>query len=221
MTVPAMLDTEVTGVPMMKNPLLWDRDLEVRANLSRLHRWMAHYEDRLPGKAEFDEAAIMVPSPWHVEQLGNDLREAGWGWFNAASDLVYTSPFSTRYFVEYNFFRCDGVPYRLEVMCMSEGRMDGEPGFSPLHAALWPNGVVPNSAGVRKFPVPHLSFKPYAYPNSTLQRQYAMTVDDLKIKGFIHAQTCQSTYGAFSYWIHQDAQVQLYVKPRINTRDDA
>jgi len=222
MTVPAMIDTEVLGVPMPTRPMLWDRDLPVERNVSRLRRWMAAYADRMPSQfTAFDEAAIMVPSPWHVEDLGKDLRGAGWEWFNAASDLVYTNPFGTRYFVEYNFFRMEHVPFRLEVMNMSEGRMDGETGFSPLHAALWPNGMVPNSAGVRRFPVPHLSFKPYAYPDASLQRQYSLAVDDLKAKAFIHAQTCQSTYGGFSYWLPNDASVQLYVKPRINVRDAA
>lgn len=221
MSVPAMIDTDVTGVPMARTPVLWDRDETIETNMAVLHRWMAYYQDRLPNGTFIDEAAIMVPSPWHVEDLAKDLREGGWDWFNSASDLVYTNPFGTRYFVDYNFFRMKDISYRLEVMCMSEGLMDGESGFSPLHASLWPNGRVPNSAGVRKFPVPHLSFKPRVYPHTEIDREYALCVDDLKTHGFIHAQTCQSTYGTFGYYLHQDCPKQVYAKPRINTRDAA
>lgn len=234
MNLPGNLDTEVEGVPRIMNPVWWDSELEITHNINTIERWMADYERLLPVGCRIDEAAILTPSPYHANALGDVLRWHDWEKFNSASDLVYTNPFGTRYFVEYSFYRHERKNYRLEVMHMGEGRMDGTAGFSPLHAALWlPNGVAPNTAGYGRYPVPHLSFKPVRKElrqltiipsETTLQtwgQAYGKAVAHLQEQGCIHAQSCQSTYGRFGYYLPNDAQRQLYIKPRINTRDDA
>lgn len=201
------------GVPTPGRPVVWDMELPLQTNLNVIDRWIGHYGERLPRGAVIDEAALMVPSPWHVASLLKYFTERGWEHFNGARDLVYTNPFATRYFVEYNFLRHPDVGYRLEVMNLSQGQQDGRTGFSPLHASLWPDGMVHHSIPARQFPVPHLSFK---VPD---RRAYGLALEHLREHACIHAQTCQSTYGAFSYWIGNDTARQIYLKPRVNLRD--
>lgn len=102
---------------------------------------------------------------------------------------------------------------------MMSHTQDGYQGFSPLHAALWPEGR-PNPTA-EAFPIPHLSFKPHSVVFDKFGKQKAgnMALKWVQDKGFLLAQGCQSTYGAFWYLLHQDATRQLYVKPRINLRD--
>jgi hypothetical protein len=208
--LPGFLNSPVEGVPLAARPVYWDPDLPVATNENVINRWIGHYRDRLPAGAVIDEAAIMVPGPAEKYRLARVLEPMGWERFNEAKDLVYTNPFGTRYFVEYMFFRKPGVPYRLEVMHMGEGRIDGESGFSPLHAALM---RADDFEGSLRFPLPHLSFK--VPPGMT----YGQAVDHLKAQACIHAQTCQSTYGHFGYYLGNDAARQIYLKPRVNTRD--
>jgi hypothetical protein len=200
--------------------------MSVEDNLAYIEGWIDHYEDKLPTGTFFDEVAILVPTLYHRTKLINELcrvETGGWQVFNEARDIVVTSPFSTRYFVKYLFLKHPEMPYRLEIMMMDHGVADTRTGFSPLHASLWPDGKAPETAGLTRFPIPHLSFKPvqrgYETGQQSLQGAYVEALDWLRGKAFIHAQTCHSSYGAFSYWIHQDEHRQIYVKPRINTRD--
>lgn len=235
-TIPDRLNGYAPGVPTPNMPVFWDAQLAYQQNINTIERWLAHHREYLPEGCKFDEAAIMVPGPYHLTLLKSVLRGQGWEHFNAASDLVYTNPFGTRYFVQYDFFRHELKEYRLEVMRPGLGAACGLPGFSPLHASLWENGRVPVTAGTQRFPVPHLSFKPIRRVlSNTSEREaagreprlqswgqaYGAAVQHLRDKGFIHAQTCQSTYGRFGYYIHQDVQRQIYVKPRVNMRDEA
>lgn len=203
-------------VPYATEPLWWDRRLGVPANLLTIRHYMEKYAPSIPAGCVFDEAAVMVPTPIVHEMLTKDLLAAGWELFNEAADLVFTNPFGTRYTVEYTFFRHLAWPFRIEVMLLGQpaGR-DQLVGFSPLHQALWyPNGDRPNWASHAEFPIPHLSFK------VAEGMKFGQATDLLRGSGFVPAQVCQSTYGVFGYFIHNDAMRQVYVKPRINRRDE-
>lgn len=194
----------------------WKNYLTREMNALDIHTQMARESRWLPSGAAFDEAAIMVPSIAHVERLAAELERGSDGWecFNQSEDEVRVSPFGTGYLVDYWFFKNPRWPWRLEVMCLRPG------GFSPLHAALWPCGKTPEGEEVLAYPIPHFSFKAdVAYPGRELQRSYSLAVDGLRNSGLVHAQTCQSTYGAFGYYLPASNLNQLYIKPRINMRD--
>lgn len=221
MTLPQNLDGYAKAVPTITHPVYWDTELPVVTNLHVIDRWIGYYASYLPEGDKIDEAAILVPSLFHRTALALELGRNGWVTFNQARDLVFTSPFGTRYFVKYLFLKNPSRPYRLEIMLMDAGEGDDQPGFSPLHAALWqPNGEAHVSSGATKFPIPHLSFKPTRLPaGESAGRSYSRAVQYLKDGACIHVQTGQSTYGRFGYYLHQDAQRQIYIKPRVNTRD--
>lgn len=209
----------VPGVPDITPPLYWSRSSSVNKNLARIELNMdtAYRKLRAPDGTNpytFDEAAVLVPDPFHRNALSADVEAAGWERFNEAEDLVYASPFGTRYFVAYRFFRHPERPYRLEVMMPTYGS-DGRAGFSPLHTALWqPNGWPVRRLVVEEaYPVPHLSFK---VPD---RAAYSVAVDHLHGRGYLHTMTCHSTYGTFGYYASNEPTRQIYVKPRVNTRD--
>lgn len=202
------------GVPLACRPLYWDRRLTVKANINTLQTYLHNHNKYLPPECFFDEVSVLVPGLGARESLVRDLMGDGWQVFNSATDLVFTNPFGTRYAVGYTFLRHPDFFWRIEVMEMDHKTRDGKYGFSPLHQALWyPEGTVPTWGEWAELPVPHLSFK---VPN---RRAFSGAVDHLREQGFIHAQTCQSTYGVFGYYVHQDAVRQIYVKPRVNVRD--
>jgi hypothetical protein len=208
------LDGEVLRVPLSQKPLYWDRRLPVSANVQMVQTYIDKYTPMLPTGCYFDEASILAPGIGAKEGLVRELMVGGWRLFNEATDLVFTNPFGTRYAVAYTFLRHPHRTWRLEVMRMDEATRDKRYGFSPLHQALWyPEGAVPTWGQWSELPIPHLSFK------VPTQRAYSDTIKAMQANAFIHAQTCQSTYGAFSYWIHNDAMRQVYVKPRVNLRD--
>lgn len=210
----AALTGTYVGVPYPTMPLYWDRRLPVVANLNAVKHRMRQHTPRLPTGAVFDEASVLVPNAASREVLVKELLLSSWRVFNTAADIVFTNPFGTRYTVEYTFLAHRRESWRLEVMMLGEQARDGQAGFSPLHQALWaPNGANPNWAEWAELPVPHLSFK---VPTGM---KYGQATDHLQRQGFIHAQTCQSTYGHFGYYLHRDAVRQIYVKPRVNTRD--
>lgn len=202
------------GVPYAKPPRYWDRRLPVAANLNVVKHQMSIYQKKLPEGCLFDEVAIMVPTLTVLDRVIMELTGAGWKVFNEAADVVYTNPFSTRYTVEYTFLAHRDQSFRLEVMLLGQPASDSDFGFSPLHQALWaPNGQAPLWEDAAEMPIPHLSFK---VPTGIT---FGKCVDMLRDRSFLHAQTCQSTYGVFGYYLHQGAFRQLYVKPRVNTRD--
>jgi hypothetical protein len=229
-TIPGYLDSTEVSIPPIMQPVAWDTTFGISTNIDVLDVWIEEYSRLLTHDAAIDEAAVMVPSHWHAGQFIDKLTGSGWEHFNSADDLVYTNPFGTRYFVHYDFLRSPEIPWRLEVMTMGEGRLDGARGFSPLHQALWtPDGITRETVGGYRYPVPHLSFKAprrtilgTAEPKlQTPQQAYSKAVERLQARGCIHAQTCQSTYGTFGYYLPGDATRQLYIKPRVNLRDDA
>lgn len=224
-------------IPMPSRPVYWNTDLDVDVNLAVLGRYISTYTEKLPLGEGFDEAAVLLPNPYLRRLFVDKLVAAGWEYFNQSEDVVYTNPFGTRYCVSYQFLRKAGVPYRIEAMVLETDEL-GDPGFSPLHRALWQTNGDPTSNNM--LPVPHLSFKPTprvlripaqvaaeaGRPGSTrtvqtLGQAYSSAVAHLQEQACIHAQTCQSSYGRFGYFLPNDATRQLYIKPRINTRDDA
>lgn len=208
---------------MATPPVFWNLRRTVQDNVSRVTNWMAHYAGRLPEGAAIDEASVLAPRYRETLQLAAQLQRDGWYRFNAAEDLVFTNPFGTRYRVAYEFFRHPNLSWRLEVMSLGQDA-NGQRGFSPLHEALL------SRAGVSEWPMPHLSFKVpvdetldkhlEGEPLVSLRRRaYCRAVDHLKAKACIHAMTCQSTYGVFGYFLGNETQAQIYLKPRANLRD--
>lgn len=113
--------------------------------------------------------------------------------FNSAIDHVETSPIKSNYTVEYNFLEVDGLGMRVEVMRIDRG-------FSPLHHNMETGNDV------------HFSFK-------VSDSDYAVICNTLRNEGMELVQSCDSAYGAFSYWRVQGMPDDVYLKPRVNKRD--
>lgn len=207
-------------VPDQARPVLWKTGDPISANLLKVNAWIAHYQDRLPDDTFIDEASILVPDMGSFDDVNQYLEKAGWSHFNASEDLVYTNPFGTKYGVAYDFFRHPDYGYRIELM-----QLTGE-GMSPLHEALQ---ALPKT-GYDGYPMPHLSFKPVLPVHTSVltgeslvsqkRRSYSRAVQHLRDRACIHAMTCQSAYGNFGYFLGNDTSRQIYVKPRINLRDE-
>lgn len=150
--------------------------------------------------ADIDEIALLFPEPeaattWIMSAVcDEDVHH-----FNAAYDTVKTLPIASQYHVRYDFLSLRERAYRVEAMHLTGY------GTSPLHAALlqptWRTGPIPV----------HLSFKCHT------REEYDHALNRLGLNDFVLAQACDSTYGIFSYWKHE--AFDLYIKPRVNTRD--
>lgn len=208
-----MLNEFLPRVPTEVEPLWFDLGLSLDKNLNQISAWSAYYQDHMPLGTFIDEASVLVPLEAEADIHEYLVDTNGWERFNTASDTVFTNPFSTRYRVHYAFYRHPAVPYRMEVMVL------GDEGFSPLHQAL--DYLRKERGGPDAYAVPHLSFKPVPRGGQSLHKAYAQAVDYIRSHGGIHAQTCQSTYGSFGYYIGNDALRQVYLKPRVNLRDVA
>jgi hypothetical protein len=162
------------------------------------------------GMFHIDEVALMFNSKadvWHW--LEEQLPKAGVELFNVAKDHVHTYPFHTEYDVHYYFLNTPGDYYRVE--CMAIGGM----GLSPLHEAI-KYTARNNPSGLK--PTVHYSFK------CRDEGEYGRVVQWLANAEFAHVQSCVSTYGLFSYWllseyVNPDGKFDVYLKPRVNTRD--
>lgn len=174
------------------------------AKIEHYEKWMA---DHGLGDYLIDEVALYFPNysmlnAWVVDAV----KEEGVTLFNTAGDRVHTFPFCTDYEVEYYFLKHEAMPWRVEAMVVREGA-------SPLHFAVQANleragKVLPSTV--------HFSFK---VPTEEFYRE---AMYRLREAGADPAQFCDSTYGSFSYWriedLHQHGH--LYLKPRVNKRDD-
>lgn len=210
------LNTTHPNVPTERAPLWWNLDAPHQSNLDRMDRWIAHYDYALPLGHSIDEVAVQTMDPGRMSDY---LNRNEWEQFNDARDVVYTNPFGTRYSVSYRFFRHSAVRYRMEVMTMNDG-------FSPLHQSLWEQTTRMRGDNLDLLPVPHLSFKPNFLSPITegplpARRQYGKVVNHLVSKACLLAQACQSTYGVFGYFIGNETARQVYLKPRVNLRDQA
>jgi hypothetical protein len=219
-TEPTTLEVYTPDVPLLTRPVYWSTHLPVSVNLNTLQMWVDDYKKWLPvGGVTIDEASVLVPGAWHANMFVDNMKAHGWEHFNTSQDLVYTNPFGTRYFVRYEFLRHKDWDWRLEVMYF-DATKDGTRGFSPLHQALWSPDGVADLRHQGTYPVPHLSFKvPPVNGEQQPTGAFSRAVGHLQMKGLIHAQTCQSTYGVFGYYIPNNAERQLYLKPRLNLRD--
>lgn len=155
-----------------------------------------------------------MPNAGHASALTELLvREPGYEYFNSARGRVTTYPFYTKYAVRYHFVRTPRG-YRLEIMHPSGERGAG---FSPLHAAMWrPNGYPENHVDPSSYPVVHISYKvPNGDDNSYLrEKEWLGRVADM-------GQDCTSEYGQFSYWLPPCADYLVWLKPRVNLRDES
>lgn len=152
--------------------------------------------------AVIDELAVMFKDEEALlEFVRAAVRNVGYDLFNTAHDVVETWPIRSVYRVNY-WFMTTPHGYRLELMTASPG--------SPLHDSIALRMGQNSAAAV------HASFKvdnevDYAIVNGTLLNE-----------GYEMAQRCQSSYGRFAYWTRtgREEGVELYLKPRLNTRDD-
>lgn len=154
-----------------------------------------------------DELAILVPSLEMAMALIGDAVGREWVYTNHSKDDVRTEPLNTEYRVRYHFLTSPSRYYRLEIMHLSNG-------FSPLHHSMDYMG----SARYRSdaFPIVHASFKPLA----SGEARYEDAQRKLAEARYVNAQECRSTYGRFSYWRRTDDERLLYLKPRVNLRDE-
>lgn len=209
----------INGLPFTREAVYWDRRLPASINQKTIDHYLREYTRYLPEGCVFDEAALLAHDESVLDNILKDLTTLGWSVFNLAADVVHTNPMSTRYGVEYVFLRHPERSYRMEVMLLGEKALSGETGFSPLHASLWRESYDRQVV----LPVPHLSFKPPATLVDQVGASKAVRIVlDAMRNGphaFTIAQACQSTYGEFWYMIPNQCGKQLYVKPRINTRD--
>jgi len=144
---------------------------------------------------------------WILDQVGKD----GVTLFNYAQDEVHTHPFNTDYDVHY-YFLSTPFKYRVEAMALGNG-------LSPLHESLRPYASNEAHDPVGPRPTVHYSFKCQDAPT------YHRVTDWLGKMEFGHVQTCRSTYGLFSYWsmsenVDPNGTMDVYLKPRVNTRDE-
>lgn len=162
------------------------------------HRMREMLRGMLGSDAQIDEMAVMAPRLSRVMGfLSGVVSTDGYVLFNTSFDHVTAGPIRSTYDVRY-WFLSTPWPYRVELMALS--------GYSPLHCALQENQV----GNELVLPV-HASFK------CKNEEHYGLATGVLRKAGWEQAQRCESTYGKFSYWQHDDATWLL--KPRLNLRD--
>jgi hypothetical protein len=161
-----------------------------------------------------DEIAVMFrDDESKMAWIRDAVSEPGVKMFNSAWDTVHTSPIPSRYDVEYDFLEAPGLGMRVEAMRIDRG-------ISPLHQTLdetWYNPTISPASPDLGMVVVHLSFK-------TTKDEYELNRAAMVSGGAELVQACHSTYGQFSYYRVKDYDTweipsNLYIKPRINTRD--
>ena len=155
-----------------------------------------------------DEMAVMLGNHHDAMILITTLIELeDFELFNAAKDIVNTTPIPSTYAVQYWFVRTPW-DFRIEVMTLGDG-------FSPVHSAL-EYQLRSQNHGVGAV---HASFK---VPD---EDRYAAAVHQLQKNGYSLQQHCESNYGRFSYFGptvggQEDDPINPWtIKPRINIRD--
>jgi len=200
--------------PTRATPLRWALPDATLHNLEALNELKMVYDRwlRLNGFEMYriDELAVMVRTPEEAMYIASKAVEVdGVELFNHANDTVYTEPFQTRYRVSYSFLRTShGFRVELMNLNMSQGNNRAFTGFSPLHEAMWDVGQKLSGA-----PIVHASFK------CNDPAEYDEVVSALSTMAQ-HAQTCTSRYGGFSYWLPYNMPHLVYLKPRVNMRDN-
>jgi hypothetical protein len=159
-----------------------------------------------------DEMAVMFTSPAHaLRWISSAVRVPAVTLFNSATDVVQTSPIVSTYNVHYWFLTTPDLPetdprweystpWRVEAMYAHAG--------SPLH------DTYRRMMKGRETLAIHASFK---CPD---EEAYGVAVKTLRDNGYEAAQFCESTYGRFSYWSEAEGGGEVYLKPRLNVRDE-
>lgn len=165
--------------------------------------------------ADIDEVAIMFHSAEDKAAFLRDaVSEKHVKHFNSADDFVHTSPIPSSYSVEYDFLEVTGLGMRVEAMYIDRGT-------SPLHDSLLAGANPTINRGGTPWNMPivvHFSFK-------TKKADYETVRAAMVGGGAELVQACHSTYGQFSYYrVPTDdetghSHINVYLKPRINTRD--
>lgn len=155
------------------------------------------------GDYMIDEVAIMFDNRARLGEFVSDaVMGDGVKLFNRAFDQVKTWPWQTAYEVEYFFLETRST-MRVECMALNNG-------MSPLHFAV-ASHMTPN----HPLSVVHMSFKT---ADST---EYEKVNDILEARPeATKVQVCTSTYGAFTYWHIVGELGGIYLKPRVNLRDN-
>lgn len=177
-------------------------------------KWKATFENWMEKRGltayGIDEIAIMFTSEKaFYEFITAAIAGEGVKAFNSAKDFVRTRPLESEYVVQYVFLE-DGMKFlRVEAMYLPPFPHN----HSPLHAAR-ANLLSEEDTNVGI----HMSFKCSSMDDYSDVCDVLMEVDDAHL-----AQSCISTYGQFSYF-HIDGitdECGLYLKPRVNQRDDS
>lgn len=162
----------------------------------------------LPSVYPIDEIALVFDN--HEDDklhafIDDAVQSSGVKLFNVAYDHVETGPIESAYDVAYHFLEVVDLGMRVEVMKI-------ERGVSPLHEShLSPYN--PTVFGDVTTPaVVHLSFK-------IRDDEWEEVVKAIEEKGGQLVQECWSTYGHFAYFRVKHLGQNIYLKPRVNMRD--
>lgn len=153
-----------------------------------------------------DEVALLLPWSDDYQAATRALVAAGFTLSAVATDAVDVAPFGSCYDVEYSFFQAPFGQWRIELMRITDG-------VSPLHAPYIHLGLRGRREAGLSLPVVHYSFK---LPGEV---EYSDAKGLLKDHATL-AQECESGYGRFSYWADRRVLEMVYLKPRVNLRDE-
>lgn len=176
---------------------------EVFANITKRHG-LADQEVRAHFGAAYsvDEMALYFAEEHALFSFMAKAVQRGWLVFNQSEDVVETSPIRSNYAVVYWFLRHPELPYRLELMMVSDG-------FSPYHGGV---ERMCEDHGLATVLV-HASFK------VNDEQEYAAVGVALRNGGYELMQHCSSTYGRFSYYVDNESAEIPAIKPRQNLRE--
>jgi len=151
-----------------------------------------------------DEMALLFAEEATLSSFVRAAVSLGEGYtlFNTAYDTVKTSPILSEYHVRY-WFLSTPHGFRVELMATYPG--------SPLHDQI--------QLGMSRDSVysVHASFK------CEDEEAYGNAVHSLKKNAYQLVQSCESSYGRFSYWqpLEAEERPHWFLKPRVNLRDAA
>jgi len=160
----------------------------------------------------FDEVAVIVGDRATADRvIVNAEVGQGYEHFNSADDAVkamWGDKAESRYTAQYDFLRRWDIPYRIEMMTVNDG-------YSYAHRLH--RNMLLRSRGSLEGIVVHVSYKPVEGGF----KGYDGEVGRLISLGLEPVQECVSTYGRFTYFQHPKLPDGLYIKPRVNLRDES
>lgn len=173
------------------------------------------YQSVIAEEFVLDEMAIAFGDELTLSRFVSALnRHPGITHFGGDIDQVAASPLSSSYLAQFEWLSTP-LSFRIEAMRVVKG-------YSPLHAH---RGHYINAAGNQhpgNYGWIHASFK------LADQATYDQARQDLIEAGWYMVQSCRSGYGAYSYMAPGNdvmdllgtEAASLYLKPRVNLRDD-